>query len=161
MTAIGESSTNVQNFLISINTINVGTTINSPFAFNFSIANSINEVLGFNAQSYSAGFHISEKAANIINNSTTIIYCSAVSTGIPTYNVNDTVKTMKPSQYIYSFGSGANVGGSIVISEQYPRYYPVQNNIFCVGEFSLYNSYGQLVQNPDQIITLTIYFGEK
>jgi hypothetical protein len=47
MLAVGKSQIDVNNFSLAIYTLNIGTSSKSPFSFNFTVADSINTVLGF------------------------------------------------------------------------------------------------------------------
>jgi hypothetical protein len=163
MTNIGESATDIANFKVNIYTPNVGTSITSPFAFDFTPLNSINSVLGFNKAVYPLigvlSFYLSQNAADITDNDYIYVQCSIMSNGysIPTYS--NTVKNqVLASNIIYGFPIMAAPGAAVQFNEVVPTYLPIGTNSISSVQFTLVNKYLQQVSNPGQAITIDIEF---
>ena len=156
MTNNGETAANIANFKINIYTPNVGTSITSPFAFDFTPTNSINTVLGFNATTYALigtlSFYLSQNPANITDNDYIYIQCSIITSGysIPTYG--NTLKNQVVPSNIMAPGS------SVQFNEVVPMYLPTRSNIISTIQFTLVNKYLQQINNPGQAITIDLEF---
>jgi hypothetical protein len=163
MEIIGESAIDIANFKINIYTPNAGTSITSPFAFDFTPANSINDVLGFDKAVYPLigvlSFYLSQKAANITNNDYIYVQCSIMSNGysVPTYN-NAIQNQVLSSSIIYEFPVATAPGAAIQFSEAIPIYLPTGTNSVNSIQFTLVNKFLQQVSNPNQAFTISLEF---